>query len=60
VILVIAWAIAAAFALIVGGVCAYEIRWKANRLRRDVADFEPVVAQLRNLQAELASIVARS
>jgi hypothetical protein len=60
VILVIAWAIAAAFALIVGGVCAYEIRRKANRLRRDVADFEPVVAQLRNLQAELASIVARS
>jgi hypothetical protein len=59
VIVVIAWGIAAAIALIVLGFCAYEVFWKLNRLAGDLARLRSVLAGLTELQADLSSAAAR-
>jgi hypothetical protein len=45
----VAWAGAVVFAAIVLGFCAYEIMWKANRLRVDLA-------RLRALESDAVSL----
>jgi hypothetical protein len=41
-----AWIGAVLIALVVLGFCAYEITWKANRLRRDMARLQSDSAEL--------------
>jgi outer membrane murein-binding lipoprotein Lpp len=57
---VIAWAAAAVVAVIVLGFCAYEIIWKANRLRRDVTQLQVATEQLAELRAGLAAAQQRA
>ena len=57
---IVAWATAAAVAVLVLGFCAYEIVWKANRLRRDVAQLQEVADQLTVLRDELATAQQRA
>jgi hypothetical protein len=50
-IAIIAWLAAVVLALVVLGFCAYELSWKARRLRRDLAQVQGVgttFAQLRD------------
>lgn len=51
---VIAWGAAALLALVVFGFCAYEIRWKARRLRADLARLHERTEQLQRLRERLA------
>jgi len=48
-----AWIAAAVIAVVVLGYCAFEIRWKARRLQRDLARLTTVQATLADLQADL-------
>ena len=48
-----AWIAAAVIAVVVLGYCAFEIRWKARRLQRDLARLTTVQATLAALQADL-------
>ena len=59
IVVVIAWAVAAAVALVLGAVCAYELRWKSMRLRQDLADLETTLRELEGLQADLRAAGAR-
>lgn len=56
---VIAWAAAVAVALVVLGFCAYEIIWKTNRLRRDLARLQVAADQLSELRDGLAAAQQR-
>jgi hypothetical protein len=49
-----AWIGAGVLALVVLGFCAYEIFWKAERLRDDVARLNQSTARIAELQAQLA------
>ncbi|HJQ43961.1 MAG TPA: hypothetical protein VJ831_12810 [Jatrophihabitantaceae bacterium] len=55
---VIAWGVALVLALVVLGFCAFEIVWKANRLRSDLAGLQALQDQLDELRndATAASI----
>ena len=57
---VVAWAAAAAVAVVVLGFCAYEIIWKTNRLRRDVAELQVAADQLTELRDGLAAVQQRA
>jgi hypothetical protein len=57
---IVAWAAAALVALVVLGFCAYEIIWKANRLRRDVARLQVTADQLTELRVGLAAVQQRA
>lgn len=57
---VVAWAVAGAIAVLVLGFCAYEITWKANRLRRDTLRLQSAAGQLTELRGELAAAQQRA
>lgn len=57
---IVAWAAAAAVAVVVLGFCAYEIIWKTNRLRRDVAELQVAAGQLTELRDGLAAVQQRA
>ena len=57
---IVAWAAAAAIAVVVLGFCGYEIIWKASRLRRDVARLQVAADQLSELRDGLAEIQQRA
>jgi outer membrane murein-binding lipoprotein Lpp len=57
---IVAWAAAAAVAVVVLGFCAYEIIWKTNRLRRDVANLQVAADQLTELRDGLAAVQQRA
>jgi hypothetical protein len=59
IVVVIAWAVAAAIALVLGATCGFELRWKSARLRRDLAELETTLRQLEGLQADLRAAGAR-
>ncbi|HKC29056.1 MAG TPA: hypothetical protein VKB75_13675 [Jatrophihabitans sp.] len=48
-----AWIAAVLIALVVLGFCAYEITWKADRLRRDMARLQARSAELGALGVRL-------
>lgn len=56
---VIAWGAAAVVALVVLGFCAYEISWKAARLRRDLSRLQASADQLARLRGDLAAVQER-
>ncbi|MDT4891421.1 MAG: hypothetical protein QOE97_456 [Pseudonocardiales bacterium] len=58
-IALIAWGGALAVALVVLGFCAYEIVWKANRLRADLARLQAVQGELQRVGAELSTATQR-
>ena len=57
---IVAWAAAAAVAVVLLGFCAYEIVWKTNRLRRDVAELQVDADQLSELRDGLAAVQQRA
>jgi hypothetical protein len=57
---VVAWAAAGAVALVLLGFCAYEVIWKTNRLRRDIAELQGVADQLTDLRDGLAAAQQRA
>jgi hypothetical protein len=57
---IVAWAAAVVVAAVVLGFCAYEIVWKANRLRRDVARLQGAADQLAELRDGLAAAQQRA
>ena len=57
---IVAWAAAAAVAFVVLGFCAYEIIWKTNRLRRDVATLQDTADRLTELRDGLAAAQQRA
>jgi hypothetical protein len=54
-----AWGAAALIALVVLGVCAYEIMWKTKRLRRDLLELQDLAGQLIELRGRLADAQER-
>ncbi len=54
-----AWIAAAVIAAVVLGGCAYELVWKANRLRSDLRRLQAVSEQLGPLQQRLAETQER-
>jgi len=54
-----AWCGAALLAVVVLGFCAYEITWKAARLRRDVGRLQARAAELAVLRERLAEAQQR-
>jgi hypothetical protein len=54
-----AWAAAAVVAVVVLGFCAYEISWKAKRLRRDLRTLHAVAGQAAELRGRLAETQER-
>ncbi len=57
-IVALAWSIAAVLAIVVLGFCAYEVRWKLNRLSSDIARLRSVADRLAELQSELTAAAA--
>jgi outer membrane murein-binding lipoprotein Lpp len=55
-----AWIGAAVFALLVLAFCAYEVAWKAKRLRTAQARLQELVDQFGQLQADLAAARQRA
>jgi hypothetical protein len=54
-----AWVGAVVVALVVLGFCAYEIVWKANRLRADLARLQAVQGELQQVAVELSTSAQR-
>jgi len=54
-----AWIAALAIAVVVLGFCAYEIIWKARRLRADIARLESVRGRLTELSSDLETTQQR-
>lgn len=54
-----AWIAAAVIAVVVLGFCAYEIVWKAKRLRSDVGALMALGEQLGELQSSVAIVQRR-
>jgi hypothetical protein len=54
-----AWVGAVVVALVVLGFCAYEIVWKANRLRADLARLQAVQGELQQVGVELSTSAQR-
>ena len=57
---IIAWAAALVVAVVILGFCGYELVWKGNRLRADLAKLQTLGGQLQALQAEVAATQARA
>jgi hypothetical protein len=55
----IVWGAVLLFGAVLLGFCAYEIVWKANRLRRDVARLQALQGPVLDLQAGLADAQER-
>ena len=55
-----AWGAALVVAAVVLGFCAYEITWKANRLRRDVGTLRADLEALTDLQGQVAAARERA
>lgn len=51
---IVAWCAVVVLAAVVLGFCAYEISWKAKRLRTDLAALQSVAGDIAQLQGELA------
>ncbi|MGH8959685.1 MAG: hypothetical protein ACRDWT_00505 [Jatrophihabitantaceae bacterium] len=58
-IAVIAWIAALVLAVVVLAFCAYEIVWKARRLKADLTRLQVVTDRLHGLQADLAAVQRR-
>ena len=58
-IAIAAWIGAGVLALVVLGFCAYELMWKANRLRADLARLTALSGELAAVQADLAAVGER-
>jgi hypothetical protein len=54
-----AWSAAVLVALVVLGLCAYEISWKTARLRRDLRQLQSVADQLVELRDQVAETQER-
>ena len=54
-----AWIGAAVVAVVVLGFCAYELSWKARRLRRDLAQLQELNGQLVDVQGGISAAQAR-
>ncbi|WP_375498890.1 hypothetical protein [uncultured Jatrophihabitans sp.] len=54
-----AWLAAVVVAIVVLGFCAYELAWKARRLRRDVTQLQSLNGQLVELQSGIAAAQER-
>jgi hypothetical protein len=48
----VAWAGALVVALVILGYCAYEVVWKANRLRADLARLQALQEQVEQLRRD--------
>lgn len=59
VVAVIAWIAAAVFALAVLGFCAYELTWRARRLRGDMDRLADLAARAAGMRTELADAQQR-
>lgn len=57
---VVAWSAAGAIAVLLLGFCAYELSWKANRLRRDTVKLQAAAEQLGALRTQLAEAQQRA
>jgi hypothetical protein len=55
-----AWGAAVVLAGVLLGFCAYEISWKAGRLRRDAVRLRTDLDALTDLQAEIAAARERA
>lgn len=56
---VIAWLVAAALAAVVWAFCTYEVVWKAQRLRRDLARLQALNERVTQLQDDVARLQVR-
>jgi hypothetical protein len=56
---IVAWGAAAVVAVVVLGFCAYEISWKATRLRTDLRRLTARAEELDALRARLAETQQR-
>ena len=56
---VIAWAGAVVFGLVVLGFCAYEVRWKAKRVRSDIEKLRTLEGPAQSLLAQLTAAQER-
>lgn len=54
-----AWIGVLVFAAVIIGFCAYELIWKARRLRRDLASFLEVGGRAQQLRAEAVAVQQR-
>ena len=54
------WIGAGVLALLVLGFCAYELSWKARRLRREGARMQELGERAQALQGEVASVQQRA
>jgi hypothetical protein len=54
-----AWAGAALLALVLLGFCAYELTWKAKRLRTDLARLQGLAADAQELRGRLEATKRR-
>jgi Flp pilus assembly protein TadB len=59
VIVIVAWVIAPLIGVVVLGFCAYELTWKAQRLRRDTLRLQELVHSLQQMQRELTAVRQR-
>ncbi len=53
------WGIALLVAVIVLGICAFELRWKAKRLSKDLDGMQALRDELVSLQGRLAAAQLR-
>jgi outer membrane murein-binding lipoprotein Lpp len=56
----VAWAGALVLALVILGYCAYEVVWKANRLRADLARLQALQEQVEQLRRDAYAASARA
>ncbi len=54
------WIAAFVVAVLVLGFCAYELRWKTQRLNSDLGKLQALGAELARLQGELATVQQRA
>ena len=55
----LAWSIAVLVALVVLGVCGYELAWKSKRLSKDLRDLLTMRDELTSLQQRLVAAQRR-
>jgi type VI protein secretion system component VasK len=55
----IAWIVALAFAAVVLAFCAFEVIWKARRLRADLAGLQALTDRVHGLQHDIVAVQER-
>lgn len=55
----IAWIVALALAAVVLAFCAYEVIWKARRLRADLARLQALADRVEGLQHDIVAVQER-